>query len=40
MPEQTIETEGQRDAAFKLIEEIEGQKNHTILSEDDDIKVI
>ena len=30
MPEQTIETEGQRDAAFKLIEEIEGQTNHTI----------
>lgn len=40
MPEQTIETEGQREAALKLIEEVEGQKNHTILPEDDDIKVI
>ena len=40
MPEQSIETEGQRDAVFKLIEEVEGQKNHTILPEDDDIKVI
>jgi len=40
MPEQSIETEGQRDAVFKLIEEVEGQKNHMILPEDDDIKVI